>query len=193
MSILRERFSFVIAVVITGVVTAVVSGHGLLAVGVGLGFGLFFVWITGRGRPSAPNESEADQPLVELKPYSFEYEWNTPKQPDLEAISDALSQLELRSDPETAPATNSVVLRGGSQLWTRLRGGYYVAPRRLPVKAELSVEANGAGHQCTLKLKVFDTLGFSLRDAKLKERYAEAASDIKNIVEQHVASPSAQR
>jgi hypothetical protein len=73
-----------------------------------------------------------------------------------------------------------VVLKGGSQLWTRMFGGYFVDPRRLPVEVDLRGVANSNGAALTVTVR--DRMGPALRDARMRERYAERAANIRELI-----------
>jgi hypothetical protein len=77
---------------------------------------------------------------------------------------------------------NEVVLKGGSQLWTRLFGGYFVNLRRLPIEVELRT-ANGAeSGKWTVQLGIRDKLGIAVRDEALEDRFALAAGNIRETI-----------
>jgi hypothetical protein len=71
---------------------------------------------------------------------------------------------------------------GGSQLRSRLFGGYFVDPRRLPVQITIEATPNVDGSS-TLAVEVRDRFGIGIRDRALEERYAQAAEIVRATVE----------
>jgi hypothetical protein len=109
----------------------------------------------------------------------FEWSWTRPTarhEGDLTAIArmledDAGLQGELRD-------SRRFVLKGGSQVWTRLRGGYFIDRHRLPIEVDLA-ESAASGE---VELTVRDRMGPAVGDARMRERYAERASEIRDLV-----------
>lgn len=80
-----------------------------------------------------------------------------------------------------ASSESKLVLRGGSQLRTRLFGGYFVAPSYLPVRAEVKLPFCEA-ETSEVELRVEDALGIGVRDRALQERYELAVGEIEQAV-----------
>jgi len=94
---------------------------------------------------------------------------------DVEEAVERLRRIGL--NPETSEAAD-VRLSGGSNLRTRLLGGYFVDPARLPVKVELRTQ--GGAVQA---IEVRDALGpVGLRDRALETRYALRVAEIRDAL-----------
>lgn len=90
---------------------------------------------------------------------------------DVSALADRLVQQHgLRHVSEDG----GIVLSGGSQLWTRLLGGYYVRPTRLPSRVELRATSPD-----TVEVHVADRLGVAIRDARMRDRYAQLVEELR--------------
>jgi hypothetical protein len=71
-------------------------------------------------------------------------------------------------------------LSGGSQLQTRLLGGDFVDPARLPIAITLEAAASGG----SLTAKVEDALKFGVRDHRLESRYALRVAEIRDALQE---------
>ena len=95
-------------------------------------------------------------------PYSASYRWEVARSPDLTVLLEALNQQGMELSVESqSPAR--IKAKGGSQLRTRLLGGYFVDPRQLPVVVELEAargQGDGGGR---VELEVRDRLGVAVR------------------------------
>lgn len=95
-----------------------------------------------------------------------------------------LAEMGLRVG-KAADSGGKLVFQGGSQVRTRLFGGYFVAPRKLPIQATLRT-TNAESTQVRLELEIQDTLKIAIRDEALEKRYVKAAADIRAAVEEGV-------
>jgi hypothetical protein len=89
---------------------------------------------------------------------------------------DSLRSLGLRLDLDEGGNSR---LEGGSQLWTRLLGGYFVDPSRLPITVKLE-ESEEPG--VPLSVDVQDRLGIAVRDEALRRRYAARVGEISDML-----------
>jgi hypothetical protein len=70
-------------------------------------------------------------------------------------------------------------LRAGSQFQTRLLGGYFVDPARLPISVTLTEPPSGG-----VEARVEDSIGpIAVRDRALEARYALRAAQIRDAIE----------
>lgn len=179
----NERLSLVLVVVVAGLATALITGSSLTAVIIASAVVLLLGALTlGKGSEASSEQNNGSSQRAG-EPFSFCYAWTTERQmDDLGVIVKQLSSLGLRPDV-AANSVSSVVLRGGSQIQTRLLGGYFVDPKKLPIRVDLGISPKGENGQRALELTVQDTLGVAIRDKGLEERYARAACNIKRMVE----------
>ena len=78
----------------------------------------------------------------------------------------------LRNDRQRGPAH----FEGGSQVKTRLLGGYFVRPSDIPITVLVSPSSESAGHHTIV---IHDRLGpIGLRDRALAARYEMRAEEI---------------
>lgn len=177
---LNEHLGAVLVIFVAGIGTAILAGSGAVAVIVSVGVALLALVMIRRRQNNASLLSNSPQRHPGA-PFSFNFAWSISKPPDRAALEAALLERGLRID-QNASSESTVVFRGGSQLRTRLLGGYFVSPRNLPVRAELILLANGA-RAGEVKLRVHDSLGIGVRDRALEKRYAHAATEIERAVE----------
>jgi hypothetical protein len=78
---------------------------------------------------------------------------------------------------------NKIVLRGGSQFWLRLIGGYFIDPKKLPVQVELKTASEPGTDQAVVQLSIRDAFGIAVRDEALEDRFALAAGNIREAIE----------
>jgi|SRR6188768_3549319 len=185
-----ERLGLTLVVIVSGLGTALITGNTLTAVTIAS----VVVLMVGVATLAKRNESSPDHGARSRRagdPFSFRYTWTTERQ--IGDVGDIVKQLEslgLRSEVGTDSAS-SVVLRGGSQIQTRLFGGYFVNPKRLPVQVDLEIISSDGNGQRKLGLKIHDTLGVAVRDKGFEDRYARAACDIRRTVEKCIKSTNA--
>ena len=175
----RRRLGWTLVIAGAAVATTLVMGNSPVAAVIAFGIVIALsALIPDRGKRA----SGADYPSSRAPghPYSISHAWAVDQRADLTEIARALNDngLGLRQESESS---DEVVLRGGSQLWTRLFGGYFVNPRHLPIEVELKT-ANGTGSgKWTVQLGVRDRLGVAVRDEALEDRLAQAAGTIREI------------
>lgn len=181
--LLKTRLSFIAVVVVAGLATALVTGNGLVAAVTGIVVALA-VSVAAAARSSKPlGDAQTQVKRASGDPIAFKYAWELEQSPDLGQVSQALAHHGLSLSPDTSSGSK-MIFRGGSQLWTRLRGGYFVDPKRLPVVVELTVTSEESENgQHRLDLCVSDTLGVAVRDQGLEERYKQAADSIRETIE----------
>lgn len=173
----RLGFTAVIAAAVLG--AAVISGDSpLVAVLAILVVGVISAFVA--GRRSRSSEGGLQRKRQRGEPITVSYIWKCSSRPDLTGLAQVLNREGLTREGEDQ-SSELVVLHGGSQLWTRLWGGYFVDPRRLPVRAELrAIRVDGSS---VLELDIRDRLVIAVRDEELEERYAQAAENIRTAVE----------
>jgi hypothetical protein len=176
----RHRLGWTLVIAGAALATTLVMGNSLIAAVIAIVIvvllsTLFF------GRERRTSGAEYPSERTSGGPYATSHAWKVDQKADLSEIVQALNDngLALKQESESP---NQVVLRGGSQLWTRLFGGYFVDPKRLPIEIELKA-ANGAtsGHW-TVQLGIQDRLGVGVRDEALEDRFAQAAGSIREVV-----------
>jgi hypothetical protein len=90
----------------------------------------------------------------------------------------ALEELGLHATSDSGSVAH---LEGGSQVKTRLLGGYFVKPSDLPITVLVSPSSAPGGHQ---SIEVRDRIGpIGLRDRALAGRYAMRAEEIRQAVD----------
>lgn len=176
---LKERLGFTLVIVVAGLGTALITGNEILAaiIAIVIALGMLAAW----SRRSDEQSTESEEPRRKGSPFTYDFSWDLPESPDLERIVRALEQCRLEVGESPSPAVG-IVVRSGSQLRTRLLGGYFVAPRHLPLKGQLMTSNGGAGG-VRVDLVIEDTLMIALRDGALERRYRKAAENIRVAVE----------
>ena len=177
---LKERFGFVLVIAIAGFGTAVIAGNDVIAAAVAIFAGLAFLAVTGR-QTKRDSDPVGDPTRRKGAPFTYLSAWELSSMPDLEPAVRSLAELGLKVDRVSTPH-EELVLNGGSQLRTRLFGGYFIAPRKLPIQARLlTVDTDGT--QPEVQLEVQDRLKIAVRDEALERRYITAAGHIYAAVE----------
>jgi hypothetical protein len=176
-SLLEERLSLVAATIVASLAVAVLMGNGFIAAGIAILLVLTVLGVRVRSR-KVPSDGDAASSVLS-KQFSFRSTWTASEEPKLDRAVRALSRLGLTS---TSESDTQVVLNGGSGLRTRLLGGYFVAPKHLPVRVEITKVGNPETLQ-KVELRVSDSLKVALRDKGLERRYELAATSIREIVE----------
>lgn len=172
----KYRVGFAVVIAVAVLVTALITRSSIAAAIVALGVVIAMGLILDRRRREPTNVG-----LPPGSPYSVSYRWRTHQKPNLADLSQVLIRNGLVRNIESQ-TSNEVVLRGGSQLRTRLLGGYFVDHRRLPVRVSLGTE--DVGHEeFIVELGVRDRLGgVGIRDGALGDRYAQAATGIRSVI-----------
>ncbi len=176
----RRRFGWALVIAGAAFVASLATGNSLVVAVVAIGIVIVLsALLSSRGERS----SETDPPSKRAagNPYSISHAWKVDQRADLAEIARGLHDkgLVLRRESESS---NEVVLRGGSQFWTRLFGGYFVDPRRLPIEVELRTANGTNGGKWTVQLGVRDRLGVAARDEALEDRFAQAAGSIREAI-----------
>lgn len=177
----KRRLGFVLVMAIAGLVTALVTGSSLAAAVVVIGVIVFLGAILD-GRRSKGPEAGSSAKRAPGEPYSASYRWRTHEKPSLAELYRGLARQGLVQSVETQTPTE-VVLKGGSQFWTRLLGGYFVNPKRLPIRVSLKTPDAVIDQKFIVELGVRDRFGVGVRDEALEERFALAAAAIRTAVE----------
>jgi hypothetical protein len=111
--------------------------------------------------------------------FSFEKSWTTSDPDAVSRVAGALAG-RLRLKLEESAGDTEAVLRGGSQLRTRLLGGWFIAPEHLPKRVQVSAAPGSS----SLDVRVEDALGsVAVRDRRFKARYEKAAESIFELVD----------
>jgi len=175
---LVERLGFTLVVAVAALATAVAVGNGIVAAIVGIGAGLVVsaFWRSGDGESQSPGPRQQRAPG---SPFVFRFSWAVAERPDLKSVEGRMIRYGLKPDSR-AVSGDGIALKGGSQLRTRLLGGYFVDPKHLPARAELTYDDRD---ESRLDLQVRDTIGVAVRDRALEVRYEKAAAGIRQEVE----------
>lgn len=182
---IKDRLGFTAVIAVAGLGASLVVGDSLIAAIFAVGFVLVLgVVVFGRRDELARDKSQRRRKPG--RPYSALYMWTVSSRPDLTDISQSLvcEGLTLRVE---SSAPDKAVLRGGSQARTRLLGGYFVDPKRLPVRVELGINEVNQG-KWSVDLAVRDTFGIAIRDRALEDRFKQAAARIQGVVEARLSS-----
>jgi hypothetical protein len=111
-------------------------------------------------------------------------QWECRKSVDLDQVAHSVAnRARLRFQGGGARnGTRVVTMKGGSQLRTRLLGGYFINPTYLPVCAELDLDQSGKRGR--LRLRVTDGFGrVALRDPRLRERFDLRVAEIESVTD----------
>jgi hypothetical protein len=119
------------------------------------------------------------------QPYSISQAWKIDRRADVADLAQALEGQGLGLS-QKRNFTDEVTMWGGSQLRTRLFGGYFVDRTRLPVEVQLSVSSVDS-RKWTVQLGVRDRLGVAIRDEALEDRLALAAEGIREATAAQLA------
>ncbi len=174
----KRRLGFALVIAAAAVGTTLVTGNSI-AVIVAVAMVVLGAVLTGRSGQS-PNSDRRRRGSGE--PFSVTYRWRGNKVPDLKDLSQALTCEGLKLSVESQ-CSDEVALGGGSQFWTRLLGGYFVDPTRLPIRVKLKAIGAMGSVSPVLELEVHDRLGVGVRDEALGDRYEQAAANIRSAVE----------
>jgi hypothetical protein len=164
----RRRLGWTIVIAGAALAATLIMGNSAVAAVIAIAVVIVLsALIPSRGERAA----DADYPSKRAPgtPYTISYVWKVDRKADLVEIARTLNDNGLALTQERE-SSDEVVLRGGSQLWTRLFGGYFVNPKRLPIEVELRT-ANGADNgKWAVQLAVRDKLGMAVRDEALEDR-----------------------
>lgn len=151
------HLGFTLLIAGAGLATAMVTGNSAVVVAIAIMSALLFGTLVKDPRRSQGGKRRPGGP------FSVTHRWRVEGRPNLDDIWHALSREELALSRETR-VPGRVVLRGGSHLWMRLIGGYFINPKRLPVRAELTRSDVSGVDGCVVELAVRDRFGVAVRD-----------------------------
>jgi hypothetical protein len=177
----RRRVGWTLVIAGAAFVAALVVGDSLvaavIAIVIVIAVGAF---IPNRGTTA----SDADYPSERSRgtPYVVSHIWTVDQKADLSEIVRAFNETGLTFHRK-AESSDEVILTSGSQLWTRLFGGYFVDSRRLPIEIHLKTLNGDPGGGWTVQLEIRDRLGVAVRDKALVDRFAQAAGSIREVVD----------
>lgn len=177
----KRRLGFVLVIATAGFLTALITGSSLAAAAVAIVAIVCFGAILDRRNGTAPMAGSVRK-RSPGEPYSVSYRWRTDEKANLAELDRALSHEGLVQAVEIQTPTE-IVLKGGSQFWTRLLGGYFVKPRRLPIKVSLKVPDAMVDGKFIVELGIRDRFGVGVRDEALEERFELAATAIRSAVQ----------
>jgi hypothetical protein len=180
LSRLKGRWPIILVVAVVGFAVAAVTHHSLITTLTSIGVVLLVFGFL--ERRVGPDESSSHDPArFNAEPFTFHFAWSLTQKPELGTIEDRLAVQGMT--PERDESANAdLVMRGGSHLWTRLFGGFFVSLDRLPMRAEVTL-SKGTGAVWKLDLQISDRLGLAIRDATRERRFKMAAERIKDPVE----------
>jgi hypothetical protein len=128
--------------------------------------------------------------MLSLLPrFSFTKSWTTTEAGVITRLADVLST-RLDLEHEGTPGETETILRGGSQLRTRLLGGWFISPAHLPKRVQLLATSEPGGTR-RVHVRVDDTLGaIAVRDRWFGRRYEQAADSVFAVVERTLSGTS---
>jgi hypothetical protein len=184
----RNRKAAVGVLVVAFLSLPILLGPGIPAgIASGLIAGAFLVVVMQRPGGSTGERSDDGR-------FTASRGWKCPKSLDLDRLVASVGdQARLRSQSDGhRDGTHVVTLKGGSQLRTRLLGGYFINPIYLPVRAELDL--GQAGKRDTLRLRVTDGFGrVFLRDSRFRERFDLRVAEIESVIDGAVSNAGSDR
>lgn len=121
------------------------------------------------------------------QPMAETYMWEVDRFPNLDSIVQALNERGFGLRPRQK-SHDSIVLSGGSQIRTRLLGGYFVDPKWLPSVVELKTAKGSVGAGCRVELDIRDDFGIAVRDDALRGKFEQVAGNLGKAVEAHLES-----
>jgi hypothetical protein len=177
----RRRLGWTIVIAGAAVITTLVMGNSLVAAVMAIGIVIALSALIPSRRKRA---SDADYPSTRApgSPYLISHAWNVDRRANLAEMAGALNGKGFGLTQE-CESSDEVVLKGGSQLWTRLFGGYFVNPKRLPIEVELRTASGADSGKWTVQLGIRDKLGMAIRDEALEDRFAQVAGSIRETIE----------
>jgi hypothetical protein len=180
---LAKALALVVAIVVLAALAVVVGSPllgGALAGIVGVAVAILVLRIGSRDTED-PEESPSGGIR---KPFRWSYKWTVQAESDIDKVIEALTRegklrLSARRDDD---GVHSAELDGGSQLRTRLMGGYFVGEQHLPIHAHLQSQPTPETRRYTLELRMNDAAGIALRDQRLRSRFDERALTLASLV-----------
>lgn len=173
----KRRLGFATVVGGSAFATALVTGNSTAAAVVALAVVVVAILMASAGGSS----EQAGRKRAPGQPYAASYQWEVDEPPDLAGIALALDHQRLGLRPKSQ-SQQKIILRGGSQFWLRLIGGYFIHPKRLPVEVELSATPVHRNEKTVVQLGIRDTFGISIRDEALEDRFTQAVESIRRAV-----------
>ncbi len=172
---LKERLGFTLVVVAAGVGAAWFKGASPVAAAVGVSVGLALVTFW-RNSPGPKNSS--DVRISDRRPGEpFRWGFHAAGDRSRSDAVDSLRSFGLRLDLDEG---HNVRLESGSQLRTRLLGGYFVDPKHLPLTVHVEESTDP---DALLSIQVEDRLGaVAVRDQALKARYELRVEQIRDAL-----------
>jgi hypothetical protein len=179
---LKERLGYTLVIAIAGLGTAVVTCNERVAAAIAIIALLvvFGIAVRRSGSGSVPQTEQSRRRRGD--PLTYAFAWELDDGPVLERAIESLKDHGLEVDGGGSP-TADAILKGGSQLRTRLFGGYFVDARQLPVEARLSSSEPEHDGRARVDLLVQDALKVAVRDQALQRQYDKAAEAIRTAVE----------
>lgn len=182
-SIRRHRSLVLLAAGVFVVVTIAAVNSLLAAIVLIVGAVLMIATVVGRKDHSSETSARI-RPIIGHQ-MTKTYTWRVDQDPDLGSIVQGLNERGFGLRPRRK-SDDSIVLSGGSQIRTRLLGGYFVDPKWLPVVVELKAETDSSGGGSRIELAVRDDFGVAVRDEALGDRFERAAGNLGKAVELYV-------
>lgn len=177
LKLVKRRLGFAAVVAGSAFATALVTGNSTAAAVVAVAVVVVAILMVSAGGSS----EQAGRKRAPGQPYAASYKWEVDEPPDLAGIALALDHQRLGLRPRSQ-SQQKIILRGGSQLWLRLIGGYFIHPKRLPIEVELSATPAHGDEKTAVQLGIRDTFGISIRDEALEDRFTQAAESIRGTV-----------
>ncbi len=165
---------------------ALIRGHSLAVAGFGLliGLALVAVWRLPGGRREQGAEvipAAEEGSLAQAYSWQFEVAANRSRSDAIAALQ--RGGLHLETDDE-----DEACFEGGSQVRTRLLGGYFVVPAHLPITVILTRSSSAEG---AFAVEVRDRLGrVALRDRAFESRYELRVREIQDMLGDSGGGPS---
>src|SRR4051812_45568583 len=140
---LEDHAGVILVILVVGIGTAIIAGNGIVAAVVSIGVALLAFSLIARKdkRTSQPSDLPQRDSGTEI---TFNFAWIVSKPPERSVLEGVLMEHGLKVDQD-ASSESTMVFRGGSQLRTRLLGGYFIAPSHLPLRAEVNLLAGEPG------------------------------------------------
>jgi hypothetical protein len=173
--LLKRRLGSSLIVVTAGGAAALITGSSVIAAVVAIVAGLLVVGLIrspgSKGEPTIPSDDRrAGEPFA----------WTITGSPVV-TLDDAVGRLEAIGLTIDRQGEGQAQLSGGSQLRTRLRGGYFVDPGLLPIAVALEAPVQ-LGQP--VEVRVHDAMGpVGVRDRALETRYALRVAQIRDALQ----------
>jgi len=178
----------VLIVVVASTATALIKGHSAAAGGVGLLIGLALValWGSPGGSASGADASSRNEERSPGQPFCREFgvAWANSRSD----VVDAVRSIGLRL---VLDGGHTARFEGGSQVRTRLLGGYFVNPIHLPITVTVT-ETDASDDALIIEIR--DRLGpIAVRDRAFESRFELRAQEIQDRLDCLAAGPAGRR